>query len=148
MKAIKLEVLPDPSLPSQGPGRAGNGNFVLSKFAALFGAPGAADTPNAVKFAGAKADYEQGGFGAAGAIDDNPETGWAISGGTGKEHVATFDIAPDVKLPAGAPLAITIDQQYADGTHTLGKFRIAIVQDAPPAATPAPAAAKPDAEKK
>ena len=144
-KAIKLEVLPDPSLPSQGPGRAGNGNFVVSKFAVLFGAPGAADTPNGLKFGGVKADYEQGGYGVAGAIDDKPETGWAISGGTGKEHVATFDIAPDVKLPAGSPLAITIDQQYADGTHALGKFRIAIVQDAAPAAAPAP---KPEAEKK
>jgi hypothetical protein len=171
-KAIKLEALPDPSLPGQGPGRAGNGNFVLSTFAVLFGAPGAKDTPTGLKFAGAKADYEQGGFGVAGAIDNKPETGWAINGGAGKEHVATFDIAPDVKLSAGAPLAITIDQQYADGTHALGKFRISVVQAAAPAPTPAPApaatpapapaaatpaatpaaapapAAKPDAEKK
>jgi hypothetical protein len=145
-KAVKLEVLPDPSLPSQGPGRAGNGNFVLSKFAALFGAPGAADTPNALTFSGAAADYAQDGYGVAGAIDDNPETGWAISGGTGKEHAATFTIAPEVKLPAGTPLAITIDQQYADGTHSIGKFRISVVQDMPPAAaTPAPT---PESEKK
>jgi hypothetical protein len=139
--AIKLEALPDPSLPGQGPGRAGNGNFVLSTFAVLFGAPGAKDTPTGLKFAGAKADYEQGGFGVAGAIDNKPETGWAINGGAGKEHVATFDIAPDVKLSAGAPLAITIDQQYADGTHALGKFRISVVQAAAPAPTPAPAPA-------
>ena len=137
-KAVKLEVLSDPSLPSQGPGRAGNGNFVLSKFAVLFGAPGAADTPTALAFAAATADYAQDGYGAAGAIDDNPETGWAISGGTGKEHVATFDIAPEGKLPAGTPLAITIDQQYADGTHSLGKFRISVVQDMPAAAAPQP----------
>jgi len=145
-KAIKLEVLPDASLPGQGPGRAGNGNFVLSAFAVLFGAPGTTDTPTGLKFIGAKADYEQGGFAVGGAIDDKSETGWAISGGTGKEHVATFDIAPDVKLVAGAPVAITIDQQYADGTHTLGKFRISVVHAAAPAAPPAPAA-KPDAEK-
>jgi hypothetical protein len=140
-KAIKLEALPDPSLPSQGPGRAGNGNFVLSTFAVLFGAPGAKDTPTGLKFASAKADYEQGDFGVAGAIDNKPETGWAINGGAGKEHVATFDIAPDVKLSAGAPLAITIDQQYADGTHALGKFRISVVQAAAPAPAPAPAPA-------
>jgi hypothetical protein len=153
-KAIKLEALPDPSLPSQGPGRAGNGNFVLSTFAVLFGAPGTTDTPTGLKFTGSKADYEQGGFGVAGAIDGKPETGWAVSGATGKEHTATFDIAPDVNLPAGAPLAITIDQQYADGTHALGKFRISFVHTvpAPPAAAPAAAApapvAKPEAEKK
>jgi hypothetical protein len=32
--AIRLEVLPDASLPSQGSGRADDGNFVLSRFAA------------------------------------------------------------------------------------------------------------------
>ena len=30
--AFKLEVLPDPSLPAQGPGRSENGNFVLNDF--------------------------------------------------------------------------------------------------------------------
>ena len=144
-KAIKLEALTDASLPSQGPGRAGNGNFVVSTLAVLFGPPGSSETPTKVKFSSAKADYEQANFVAAGAIDDKPETGWAISGGTGKEHAATFDIAPDVKLPAGAPLAITIDQQYADGTHNLGKFRISVVHDMPAAAAPAPAAPAPPA---
>jgi hypothetical protein len=141
-KAIKLETLTDPGLPSQGPGRAGNGNFVLSKFAVLFGAPGAGNPSSGLKFTGAKADYEQGNFAAAGAIDDNPETGWAIGGGTGKEQSATFDIAADAKLPAGTPLAITIDQQYADGMHALGKFRISVVHDAVPAPAAAPAAEK------
>ena len=32
MTAFRLEVLPDDSLPGKGPGRAGNGNFVLSEF--------------------------------------------------------------------------------------------------------------------
>lgn len=126
-QAIRLEVLPDPSLPAQGPGRAGNGNFVVSTFSLMVGAPGTPDTPTAVKFSSAKADYEQPNFTAAGAIDDKPATGWAISGGTGKEHQATFAIPADVKLPPGTPLTITIDQQYADGQHTLGKFRIAVV---------------------
>jgi WD40 repeat protein len=126
-KAIRLEVLPDPSLPAQGPGRAGNGNFVVSTFSLMAGVPGKPDTPTAVKFAGAKADYEQPNFTVAGAIDDKPATGWAISGGTGKEHQATFEMPADVKLAAGSPLTITIDQQYADGQHTLGKFRLALV---------------------
>jgi tricorn protease-like protein len=126
-KAIRLDVLPDPSLPSQGPGRAGNGNFVVSTFSLMFGPPGKADTPTPVKFASAKADYEQPNFTVAGAIDDKPATGWAISGGTGKEHQATFEMPADVKLPPGVPLTITIDQQYADGQHTLGKFRLSLV---------------------
>ena len=138
VKAFKLEALADPTLPSQGPGRSGNGNFVVSTMAVLFGPPGSKDTPTKVKFSGAKADYEQDGFPVAGAIDDNPETGWAISGGTGKDHLATFDIAADVKLPAGAPVSITIDQQYADGMHSLGKFRLSVMQEVPPAAAALP----------
>lgn len=132
-QAIRLEVLPDPSLPSQGPGRAGNGNFVVTTFSVLFGVPGKPETPSKATFCCAKADHEQPNFTAAGAIDDNPATGWAIAGGTGKPLVATFDIAPDVKVPAGAPLTVTIDQQYADGQHAVGKFRLSVVPKAAPA---------------
>ncbi len=128
-KAFKLEVLVDPILPQQGPGRAGNGNFVLSTFAVLAGKPGAASTPDPVKFSAAKADFEQGGgYVAAAAIDGKPETGWAVAGGTGKPHTITFDIAPDSKVEPGAPLTITLDQQHVDGQHALGKFRLSIVQ--------------------
>ncbi len=134
-KSIRLEVLPDPSLPSQGPGRAGNGNFVVTTFSVLYGEPGKADTPTKATFCCATAEHEQPNFTAAGAIDDNPATGWAIAGGTGKPLVATFDLAPDVKVPAGAPLTVTIDQQYADGQHALGKFRLMVV----PRAAAAPA---------
>ena len=147
LQAIRIEALTDPSLPSQGPGRAGNGNFVLNTFAVLFGAPGQAETPSKVKFHSAKADYEQPNFLAAAAIDENPATGWAIAGGTGQQHSATFDIAPDTKVPAGAPLTITIDQQYADGQHALGKFRLTLLPAAPKAEAPKAEAPKAEAPK-
>jgi hypothetical protein len=131
-RSIRLEVLPDPSLPSQGPGRSGNGNFVLTTFGVLHGVPGKPETSTNVKFGSATSDYAQPNFAAAAAIDGNPATGWGISGATGKEHSATFDIAPDVKIPAGAPLTITIDQQYADGQHNIGKFRLSVQADAKP----------------
>ncbi|HBL45786.1 MAG TPA: hypothetical protein DDZ90_20595, partial [Planctomycetaceae bacterium] len=44
LKALRLEVLPDPGLPAQGPGRAADGNFVLSEIS-LTSKPVAADTP-------------------------------------------------------------------------------------------------------
>ena len=31
----------------------------------------------------------------------------------------------------GSVLLFTIDQQFADGTHNLGKFRISLLQDPP-----------------
>ena len=90
VQSFQLEVLPDPSLPSQGPGRADNGNFVLSTFTLAHGQPGQPETPMVLKFESASATFEQPNYPAFGAIDDNPETGWGISGGAGKPHTLTL----------------------------------------------------------
>ena len=129
IKGFKLEALADPSLPGQGPGRSDAGNFVLSRFAVSFGPVGAADTPTAVTFAGAKAEFEQAGFGVAGAIDDKPDTGWAIAGGAGKPQAATFDLPAAVVIAENAPVTILLDQQHADGKHAIGKFRVSVIQE-------------------
>ena len=130
---VKLEALTDPSLPAMGPGRSGGGNLVLSRFALAHGAPGAADAANVAKFTEVKADFEQGGYPAAATLDDNPETGWAIAPEVGKDHSLTFLLAPEVAIPAGSVLLFTIEQQFADGTHNLGKFRLSLLQGSPPA---------------
>jgi hypothetical protein len=136
--ALRLEALTDPALPHQGPGRSGNGNFVLTSFAVLVGAPTGADGPRAVAFRGADADFAQDHYPAAAAIDDKPDTGWAISGGIGKPHTVTFTLAEGTSLEPGAPVTITLDHQYADGQHALGKFKLSVVHDkAAPADKPA-----------
>jgi hypothetical protein len=140
VKAITLEAATDPSLPQQGPGRADNGNFVLSSFKANFGPPGSKEASTAVKFTAAKATFEQPNLVAAGTIDDNPETGWAIAGGIGKPQTITFDVAPDTILTAGGLLVVVLDQQYPDGQHSLGKIRLSVIQEPVPAAPVAPAA--------
>jgi len=124
--AVRLEVLTDDALPQKGPGRAANGNFVLSTFAVLAAPPGGGP-PAAVRFATAQADFEQAKYGVAAAIDQTPTTGWAVAGGIGKPHEATFVVHPDTPLPAGAPITITLDHQHADGQHAIGKFRLSIV---------------------
>lgn len=134
--AVRLEPLADDSLPQRGPGRAPNGNFVLSTFAVHAGPPGAADTPNAVRFSAAKADYEQQGYAIAGVIDGNPESGWAVDGGTGQPHEATFTVHPETPLAPGSTVTITLDHQFPDGQHGLGKFRISVIEE--PAPPPAP----------
>ena len=131
--AFRLEALTDDALPMKGPGRAGNGNFVLSTFAVLAGTPGAVDTPKPVRFSAAKADLEQAQHAAATAIDDKADTGWAVGGGIGHPHEVIFTVHPDTPLPPGAPVTITLDQQYPDGQHALGKFRLSVVQEPAPA---------------
>ena len=141
VKGIRLEALSDPSLPAQGPGRSPNGNFVVSKVVLLHGPAGGTSTPNPVGFAAAKADFEQAGYVAAGTLDDNPDTGWAVAEGIGKDHTLTFELPADVVIPGGSLLAVTIDQQFVDGTHALGKFRIAVLQEGAVVPTPVPAEA-------
>ena len=58
-----LEVLPDDSLPQFGPGRADDGNFVLSELELKWGNAMGSDTPGkAAKFVDARADFSQQDF--------------------------------------------------------------------------------------
>ena len=134
LTAVKLEVLAHESLPASGPGRAANGNFVLSTFGFAYGPPGSGETPSVVSFASASADYEQADYGIAGAIDAAVETGWAVAGETGKSHSATFVLPEGTVVPPEAPLTITLDQQYAGADHAIGRLRLSLMMREPPAA--------------
>ena len=92
-------MLPDPSLPAQGPGRAPNGNFVLNEFKVGAKAEGAAGDFKPVALHNAQADFSQDACAVAGAIDGNPATGWAISPQFGKPHTAVFEIKDAARLP-------------------------------------------------
>ena len=121
--AIRLEALPDESLAEGGPGRAPNGNFVLSEFRVA--ATASPDTPPApVALQSPTADFNQQSWNVTGAIDGNEETGWAIAPAFGKRHVAIFETAADVGAEGGTTLVFEFAQKYPDGTHTLGRFRL------------------------
>jgi hypothetical protein len=130
--AIRLEALPDDSLPSGGPGRAPNGNFVLNEIR-LRAAP-ASDTSaaNSVPLRNATSDFSQNGWAVAGAIDGNPATGWAIMPAFGKSHVAFFETAEDLMADGPQQLTFELDQQFADGLHTLGRFRLSVTNSPRP----------------
>jgi hypothetical protein len=82
--AIRIHTLTHPSLPQQGPGRASNGNFVLTQIE-LFadGEP--------IPIARAFADHEQPGYPAAAALDTDPKSGWAINVAKGSTAVMNAD---------------------------------------------------------
>jgi hypothetical protein len=114
--------LADPSLPKSGPGRAPNGNFVLSEL--KVGVVQPKGKPKPIALSSPKADFSQPNYDVAAAIDGNPSTGWAIDDGSGslnKNRTATFQFAEPVA--AGTKkLSITIEQN--DANHAIGKFRI------------------------
>ena len=96
--AVRLRVLPDPSLPKKGPGTAGNGNFVLTSFqVSANGKP--------AKITKAFADHEQHGYPVAATLDNDRNTGWAINGQLYQEpRKALFQFAQPVQTKEGESL--------------------------------------------
>ena len=129
--AIRLEVLPDKTLPAQGPGRAANGNFVLSEFNAKAISTDKQKTETLVMFTTATADYSQNGWPVANARDQKEDTGWGIAGAIGKSHIATFQTAAQTPIKGGTTLVFTMSQQFPDGEHSIGKFRLFADQKTP-----------------
>ena len=123
---IRLEVLPDDSLPAHGPGltyyEGPKGDFFLGEFQA---------TANGqlVKFTGASHSYAKNNFGGGGsataAIDADPQTGWSCAGRPGEAHNAVFIPAEPIKASA-LSVKMLFGRHYA---CSLGRFRISVTSD-------------------
>ncbi len=120
--ALRLEAMPDESLPHRGPGMAfyegPKGDFFLGMLEVEAGG-------KALKFSGASESYGKNGFGsngsAAQAIDEDPQTGWSTSGREGERHEAVFVLAE----PLGDVSEIRVTMRF--GRHyacSLGRFRV------------------------
>ena len=129
ISGVRLEVLPDPSLPAKGPGRAANGNFVLQEFKATHKSLAKADEKaKPVKFANPQATFAQDTFPIQNAIDNNPATGWAIAPQFGVAHTAVFPIQGAVASKEGTQLTFTLDQHFRT-SHNIGRFRLSVTSD-------------------
>ncbi len=124
--AIRLEAINDTTLPAGGPGRAQNGNFVVSEFRAAIASKADPMKFEPVLLQNASADFSQDGWHVSAAIDGSEDTGWAVSPQFGKTHTAIFETKSDSGHEGGSLLTIAMFQQYPDGMHLLGKFRISV----------------------
>ena len=128
--ALRLRVLPDKSLPRNGPGTAANGNFVLTKLRIQ-----SQGKPIAVSHA--FADHEQPGYPISGALDQDGKSGWAINvGGNQKAimnapHEAVF-VFKDPLETKGLPLEITMEHALNE-KYLVGRFAIELSPTKPPA---------------
>jgi hypothetical protein len=131
---FKLEVLPDPTLPSGGPGRSKNGNFVLTKFDVR-----AEDGGESFPLHSPKATFSQSGFAADSALDSDPQSGWAIAGATGKPQSISFQLVHPIDANAPRNLRITLEQQHKTASqHLIGRFKLsALVGETPESLVPA-----------
>lgn len=131
VQGLRLEVFPDKSLPEGGPGRAGNGNFVLSEVVAQVRSANGAI--RSLRFTEAQASFEQSKqYSAAATIDGDVKgdtEGWAILPEAGKPQVLILTLAEPLSLANGETLQVTLKQNYGDG-HSIGKFRLSATNNA------------------
>lgn len=123
---LKIETIPDERLPSQGAGRAENGNFVLSSLRAYAGDVDKLTADHSVAFSSATADFSQDKFPPKNAIDaDKAKTGWAVAPQMTSPHAAEFLFKSPLSVTAKTRFQVVLDQQYG-GKHTIGRFRVSL----------------------
>lgn len=139
--AVRLEALRHESLTQNSLSRADSGNFVLTDFRATLQTPAPA-TPGEpgvapLVFRAAQATFEQGEHKAATAIDDNPQTGWAVWEGriVDREQAAVFLLREPVEAPPGSTLTFHLRHDSPHVRHNLGRFRLSVTAAADPPAT-------------
>src|SRR5262249_53671502 len=148
--AFRLELLNDPNLPLQGPGRSIKGTCALTEFEVEAAAAATPDKAVKVKFAKATADIElpetplepifhdksdkrrvTGAISCA--IDGRAETAGGIEAGPGRRNQprrAVFTAAEPIGYPDGTVLTFYLSQQHGgwnsddNQTHNLGRFRL------------------------
>jgi tetratricopeptide (TPR) repeat protein len=129
LKAVRLDVLPDPSLPGRGPGRSEFGNFTLSEIVLSAGS----GDPKPVHWRGAFATHVRPTDsdttrrdGPRGAIDGTVGTRWDIHPQYGRANAAVF--ATDRPIGDKEPIPLTIQLMFRDprwNHYNLGRFRLA-----------------------
>jgi serine/threonine protein kinase/formylglycine-generating enzyme required for sulfatase activity/tetratricopeptide (TPR) repeat protein len=127
--AIRLEVIPDPSMPAGGSGRAVSGNFVLTDVRVTAG-------ESAITWSRAYADFSQGGisgrFSIADAIDADESTGWAIWPRVAVPHWAVFIPSRPITADGTVPLTIRLAFRSKNWPkNTLGRFRLSVAESEP-----------------
>lgn len=125
---FRLEVLRDPNLPMYGPGRARNGNFVLTEITAWAAPQSDPARTNKIVFTNATADLSQKDFSITAAVDgiSTNKTGWGADGGPGRrnlDHRAVFEAKEPIGYTEGTILTFHMEQVFGS-EHTIGRFRL------------------------
>ena len=130
MTALQLEALTDPSLVGGGPGRANNGNFVLTGIDMEARSVADPKRTEKVRFVAAEADYAQANFDVAKVIDADVKSGWAVDGNTKHEaRKAWFVAEKPFGFPGGTELHVRLHFESSFSGHSIGRPRLAVTTD-------------------
>ncbi len=132
LAALRLRTLTDRSLPKTGPGKAGNGNFVLTGVKIFVGG-------EEQEIRHAFADHEQPGYQVLKAFDGDKSTGWAINVGDGSRpgakmnanHEAVFVLSKPVEAE-GKPIEVRLFHDLNEN-YLIGCFAIDFAATVPQA---------------
>lgn len=161
---FRLELLNDPNLPCNGPGRSFMGTSALSEFNVEAWDPKDPGKKINVKFVKATADYGnperelEPNFDDKSkkrrvtgpveyAIDGKDDTAWGIDAGPGRRNMprnAVFVPEKPISFPNGVVFDVRLKQNHGGWNsddhmnNNLGRFRISVTGDADPVADPVP----------
>ena len=126
VQAIRLEVLPDPSLPAHGPGLAWyegpKGDFFLSELEIKAGGARVAVAAASDSFNGTAA-FSGGKSTASLTLDGDMSSGWSTNGDQGRPHAAVFTLAEPVAPGTPIECVMKFERHYA---CPLGCFRLSV----------------------
>lgn len=123
---LRLEALPDDSLPNKGPGRADDGNFVVNSIRATIAPASDAAQAKPVEFTESTGNFSQENYPVSSLVSAQQQSGWAIAPRMGQPSFAFIGVKGAVGDPAGSVWTLSIDQQFGTNQHSLGKFRLSV----------------------
>ncbi|MDC0295466.1 PSD1 and planctomycete cytochrome C domain-containing protein [bacterium] len=127
-RSLRLEVLPDSSLPASGPGMAfyegRRGDFFLSEMIVRFnGEP--VDLIDATHSYG-KISVGSGNANASNLFDGEGSTGWSTSGQEGKENQLVVNFSQPLLEVGNLEIELLFERHFA---AALGRFRLSIANE-------------------
>lgn len=135
---VRIEAIPDPRLPKNGPGWNHDGNFIISEVHVRTMPPGFSDW-KALLLSEPESDFDQETMPATATLDRAPLSGWGIHPQVGQRHQIIFRLPEP--LSSGTPLRVEMDYARRGRfgfTGWLGRFRVSVSNSMqrPPLATP------------
>ncbi|MBY0588439.1 DUF1553 domain-containing protein [bacterium] len=132
--SIRLDALLHDSLPGKGPGRADNGNLILSEIEVVAVSVADPSKTEVIRFTGAQADFEQksGDYFAKKVIDGQIDgnNGWATASFERHENRAIVLTAlRPFGFPGGTELRVKLRHQASIARHGIGRFRVTYAID-------------------
>jgi len=125
--ALRVEVLTDPSLPNNGPGRAANGNFVLNELTVTAAPQDNLTAGKKFTLKVADADFQSGRIRLGLGRRRRPEPQEWLGRGAEHRRRTCGDLRDHRgrQLAPGAALSLVLDQQYGE-SHVIGRLRISV----------------------